>query len=106
MLGKSHRFSFKKGAPRRIYSTPLFVIRYDSSRDQLHLAVVVGKKVDKRAVYRNKIKRQVNAMLREILSTEFKYDIVFFIKKQIADTESSQVKEELKKALKVIKIIQ
>lgn len=104
MLDRSHRFSFRKGAPRRIFATPLFVIRYDSNNDHLHCSVVVGKKVDKRAVVRNRIKRQINEMLREILSKDKKFDLVFFIKKQINDSEPENTREIIVKALKEINI--
>ena len=36
-------------------------------KDQLRIAVVVGKKVEKRAVYRNRIKRQIREVLRLLL---------------------------------------
>lgn len=104
MLGRSHRFSFKRGAPKRIYQTPLFVIRYEQNDDKLHCAVVVGKKVDKRAVVRNRIKRQFNETLRELLSLELKYDLVFFVKKQILESEAENTKNMLTKALKEINI--
>ncbi len=104
MLDRSHRFSFRKGAPRRIFATPLFVVRYDSNNDQLHCSVVVGKKVDKRAVVRNRIKRQINEMLREILSKDLKYDLVFFIKKQINESNREIIKGTIEQALKEIHI--
>ncbi len=104
MLDRSHRFSFRKGAPRRIFATPLFVIRYDNNHDQLHCSVVVGKKVDKRAVVRNRIKRQINEILREILPKDKKFDLVFFIKRQINDSEPEKTKETIVKALKEINI--
>ena len=104
MLGRSHRFSFKRGAPKRIYQTPLFVIRYEQNDDKLHCAVVVGKKVDKRAVVRNRIKRKFNETLRELLSLELKYDLVFFVKKQILESEAENTKNMLTKALKEINI--
>jgi ribonuclease P protein component len=105
MFDRSHRFSFKKGAPKRIFATPLFVIRFDTNNDKLHSSVVVGKKVDKRAVVRNRIKRQINAILKEVLSTELKFDIVFFIKKQINEAETDNIKETIFKSLKEIHIL-
>ncbi len=60
MFPKSYRYSFRKGLPKKTLSTTFFVIKYDNSQDDsMHCAVVVGKKVDKRAVVRNKIKRQI-----------------------------------------------
>lgn len=106
MLPKSHRFSFKKGAPQRIYSTPLFVIRYDvSDGSGLHAAVVVGKKVDKRAVVRNKVKRSIVQAVKTLLPEEKNVNIVFFAKKQITDVQKENLYIELKNALNTIKII-
>ncbi len=105
MLNKAHRFSFKKGAPRRIFSTPLFVLRYDQTDNGgLHCAVVVGKKVDKRAVIRNKIKRQLIEIIQSLVSKDINYEIVLFAKKQIGAVEKEEIYKELDKAFKQLKI--
>lgn len=106
MLPKSHRFSFKKGAPRRIYPTPLFVVRYDKrEKNGLNLAVVVGKKVDKKAVIRNKTKRLLLEISKEIIQLDANFDIVIFAKKQILEKQKDEIKNELKNALIKIKIL-
>lgn len=106
MFAKSHRFSFKKGAPRRIYSTPLFVVRYDDNeKNGLHAAVVVGKKVDKKAVGRNRIKRQLAMTIEGLIPKDTNVDIVLFAKKQIETVEKEKIREELLKVFKQIKII-
>jgi ribonuclease P protein component len=106
MFAKSYRFTFKKGAPRRIYSTPHFVIRYDTNSEKgLRCAVVVGKKVDKRAVIRNTIKRQLIVIIKELLSPNTEYNIVIFAKKQLSEIEKEQKYKELEKAFKAIHII-
>lgn len=105
MLPKRHRFSFKGGVPHHTYSTPFFVIRYDtSSGSGLHIAVVVGKKVDKRAVFRNRFKRQIGEGVRALLADELNVNIVLFAKKQIALVDREQLYEELKKAFQAIHI--
>jgi len=105
MLDRSHRFSFKRGAPRQIYKTPLFVVRFAPNGDQLHFAVVVGKKVDKRAVIRNRIKRQLTATITELLGKDLQYDIVLFVKKQIIEVDNDTIIEQLEKTLTEIYII-
>ena len=106
MLSKAHRFSFKKGAPRRIFSSPMFVIRYDTNVNKgLHAAVVVGKKVDKKAVVRNKIKRKTLLILQELVLTESNFDIVLFAKKPIGLNSNEEIRGELQLALKKSKII-
>jgi ribonuclease P protein component len=107
MFAKSHRFSFKKGAPRSYYQAPLFVLRYDKNQiGSLRCAVVVGKKVDKRAVVRNKIKRQVLELIRELLSVDTKATIAVYAKKPILEAEIDERRSELKKALGTTGILQ
>ena len=45
-------------------------LRYDQSQGGLKVAVVVSKKVAKSAVIRNRIRRRVYAIAREVLSPE------------------------------------
>lgn len=104
MLPKTHRLSFKKGIPRKVYSTPFLVFRYEKSDTGLQCAVVVGKKVDKRAVARNKIKRQINASVQEILAQNAKYRIVIYAKNKINDLTKETLKEEILKSFKIIHI--
>jgi len=81
-------------------------MRYDrNSEAGLRCGVVVGKKVDKRAVVRNRFKRQLVAFVKELLGQDKKYNLVIIAKKQIKDVEHDQVKEELKKAFLTIHIL-
>jgi ribonuclease P protein component len=106
MLDKSHRFSFRKGSPRRVFSTPFFVLRFDNNKNEgLHAAVVVGKKVDKRAVIRNKIKRSLVAQVKELLSTDMNYNIVIFAKKAILQSQKDEQQKALEEAFKQTKIL-
>ncbi len=106
MLPRKHRFSFKRGVPRRIYSTPFFVIRYDGSDGYgLHVAVVVGKKVDKRAVFRNRYKRQIVEATKTLLRKEQNINVVIFAKKQIVQVQREDLYEELKKAFQNIHLL-
>ena len=106
MFAKPHRFSFKKGVPKNTFSTSFFFFFYDrNSEAGLRCGVVVGKKVDKRAVVRNRFKRQLVAFVKELLGQDKKYNLVIIAKKQIKDVEHDQVKEELKKAFLTIHIL-
>lgn len=106
MLAKINRFSFKKGIPRKIYSTPLFVIRYDKNElNKLECAVVIGKKVDKKAVVRNKIKRGIVNIIKNNVPLDANFKIVIYGRKDIKDKTLQETEEELIKTLKTIKII-
>lgn len=106
MFARNQRYSFKNGAPKKIYSSPLFVIRYDRNEEQkLECAVVVGKKVDKRAVVRNKLKRQVVSLIKELILPETPVKLVIFAKKPLNGVSNEEKREELLKTLKTIQII-
>lgn len=100
MLRRKNRYSFRKGVPKYIFATPFFVLRYQQSDTPIvSCAVVVGKKVDKRAVFRNKIRRQVIEEVKKLLQDlDQKFEIVLYIKKDMSTLESQHMNEELKKA--------
>lgn len=107
MFPKRERYSFKKGLPKHTLSTPFFILRYQKNDlSKLQCAVVVGKKVDKRATARNKLKRRFVHIVKEITEDKnISYDFVFFLKKQIIEIERDQVKAELEKILVKITIL-
>ena len=93
-----YRFSFRKGLPKKSASTPLFRLRYDKNRFfKTQIAIVVGKRVDKRAVIRNKIKRRFSSALQGILK-EYQvenYSLVFFVNKDAADAQIADITQSL-----------
>ncbi len=104
MFPKSYRYSFRKGLPKKTLSTTFFVIKYDNSQDDsMHCAVVVGKKVDKRAVVRNKIKRQTVVLLKRMLNNA-NINVVVIVKKSIQDKLQQQIAEDLEHAIKKITV--
>ena len=107
MFAQRNRFSFKKGAPRKVFSTPLFILRYDiKEENRLECAVVVGKKVDKRAVVRNKVKRQLVKQIKEMVELVSPFKLVIIAKKQILDASTEERYEELLKAFQKTNILQ
>lgn len=106
MLGKKNRYSFKKGVPRIVFASPFFVVRYQKSEEEkLFLGVVVGKKVDKRAVVRNRVKRQLVERIKNILSKDTPYEIVIYARKAILELDLTRQEQELRDAFQKIKII-
>ncbi len=64
------------------------------------LAIIIGLKVSKLAVVRNKIKRQVRAVVKEdFVSKDNSYDIVVIIMKDIVDKSFIEIRESLLKML-------
>jgi len=64
-------------------------------------AVVVGTKVSKKAVVRNRLRRQIREMIRLRLN-EAKpgYDLVLVVKKEALGKTGSELEKEIKKLLK------
>lgn len=76
----------------RIAKNGLFYNRY---------AFVVSKKIDKRAVVRNKIKRKLRSCIEKMFNKiKTGYDFVFFTKKAVVDQVLKDLSEEVEFALK------
>ena len=106
MFQRRNRFSFKKGVPRKIFQIPLFVLRYEYNNENVfHCAVVVGKKVDKKAVVRNKLKRQLVLSIKNILSSNNNISLVVYARKGLLNANKDEIDIELSKAFKTTKIL-
>lgn len=98
MFKKSFRFSFRGGVPKKSIVTPFFIVRYDTSEENnTQIAVVVGKKVSKKAVERNKIKRQLVAQLKENLTDLNGKTLVLYARKPIIDASKEEIAVEIEK---------
>jgi ribonuclease P protein component len=70
------------------------------------LAFVVPKKVEKKAVNRNKTKRLVREVFKELfVCFEKDVDLIFITKKRINREEKQKIKEEVEVILKKAKLI-
>lgn len=68
------------------------------------LGIIIGLKVSKLAVVRNKIKRQIRAIIKEdLLNKEASYDLVIIVMKDILDKSFIEIKESLLKILSKLK---
>lgn len=72
------RYAYKQGKTAR---TPCCLLRYapNPRRKQCRIAVVVGKKIDKSAVARNRIRRRIYAAVQGIVAGLPPYDLVFTV---------------------------
>ncbi|PJA45648.1 ribonuclease P protein component [Candidatus Uhrbacteria bacterium CG_4_9_14_3_um_filter_50_9] len=69
-------------------------------------AVVVGTKVSKRAVVRNRLKRRVRAIAHERLrSITSGYDVLFLVRKEALEATFEELETELVKTLKKAKLL-
>lgn len=106
MFAKKQRYSFKKGIPNKVFVTSYFVIRYEVKDDTVfQCAVVVGKKVDKKAVGRNRIKRIIVKNIKDLVLQNQKANLIFYARNKINELTEEQIRDELQKAFKTIKIL-
>lgn len=78
-----------------------FYIKFTKNNlDYSKISVVVPIKIDKRAVVRNRIKRQLSEIIRSMYK-DIKpgFNIVFFCKSPIVDAKPDSIKEQTKKVL-------
>lgn len=95
MLAKKNRFSFRDSLPKNVFHSPSFTVRYGKNVGKLRVAVVVSKRIDKRATVRNKLKRKVLDSIQKRLDTKEPLDLIFYVKKNVLaaknlDTEIEQ----------------
>lgn len=89
MFSKKNRFSFKDRLPKQILNFPSFTIRYEKTDGEaLKVAVVVSKKVDKRAVVRNRIKRIILETVRKKMELSNPLNVIFYVKAGALNSES------------------
>ena len=69
-------------------------------------AVVVGTKVSKKAVVRNRLKRQIRAVIQEYLPrTNPGYDVLFFLKKEAIGKDFEEISKQVVQSLKKARLL-
>ncbi|MCA9388944.1 ribonuclease P protein component [Candidatus Berkelbacteria bacterium] len=82
-------------------STPFFRLRWQANlKGQHRVAVVVSRKFSTKAVRRNRIKRQVRALLTNELPSLKKIDLVIYVNQQAYGKNYQDLTAELRQALK------
>lgn len=82
----------------KVIQTPFFTLRVAPNTFLYsRFGFVVSKKVDKRAVVRNSVKRKIRSCIEE-LQQEIKpgIDMLFFLKKTAVDEERSEILSRIK----------
>lgn len=103
----------EKGRPRTSHSPFLTARAYRShpaesaepALDPTRLAVVVPKKVDRRAVGRNRLKRRIAEILRrELPRVRPGYRVIFLAKKAAAEADHQSLEEAVRQTLRELKV--
>lgn len=115
MLPRKYRISNKdfiraKEKGRKVFG-PLFglliVQGKEESGDKAKFGFIVSKKIDKRAVIRNKIKRRLDqALLSYLPKIKPGAKVVFLAKKILVDKNFFEVQEEIGRMLRKAKLLQ
>ncbi|HUD09914.1 MAG TPA: ribonuclease P protein component [Patescibacteria group bacterium] len=83
------------------YSSALFNIKvFDNKENEARFGFVVSKKIDKRAVVRNRTKRVLRMVAEEFLKELVGKDVVIIAKKSLTLTDKEMVAKELRNILK------
>jgi ribonuclease P protein component len=108
MLDATHRFhgrtslNYAHRAGRSTRSTHL-LLKYAANdrRRSYRAAVVVGRKISKSAVVRNRLRRRIYAVLRELLPANApNYDLIFLVLSEATpDLSPTQLTTEITKLL-------
>lgn len=100
MLKRENRFLGKFQTKTRSVATPLFSAKYsESGGSSKRLAFVVAKKVDKRAVVRNRVKRLFRSSAQELLGDIKSLDIIFYVKKEALSKSRDEILSAMKGTL-------
>lgn len=93
---------FSKGS---VVKTPHFLIRYKEKEDNVvRIGVIIAKKIAKKAVQRNKVKRQVRECLRSVADF-FIGGVDVVVVPMIVDMKFRDMKSEIVSGLKKNRII-
>lgn len=63
---------------------------------------VVSKKIDKRAVVRNRLRRVLSEIVREFINSEQGKDILIVVKKNFFEVKIEEIKQSMEEALSKI----
>lgn len=87
-LLKETRFNKKDG-----YVLPFFILKIAKNEKSFsRFGFIVSKKIDKRAVVRNRIKRQTRVCIESNFDKiKTGYDILFMLKKQILEKTTAEI---------------
>lgn len=107
MLKKKNRLSSIGIKTKSRISTPLFGLSFSNNgQDLSRFSFIISKKIDKRAVVRNKAKRKIRSVIEEMLDRiDTGKDFVFYLKKDVVDTKKDDVRAEINKIFKENKFL-
>ena len=111
MLPKENRLHQEKEIKRltqngKTFFLPEFVVKYiRNNEDRVKIGFIVSTKVDKRAVVRNRLVRQLREVVRELLpNIKTGYSVLIISKKKALDLDFEAIKKQINFAFSKIRI--
>ncbi len=98
-LRTSSDFHKVRESSHKLFSKSLIIYYLDNNLSYPRLGIIVSKKVSKKAVVRNKIKRQIREIFRLNQNKISAVDIVVIAKQAAKDSSYLQIENNLLKAL-------
>lgn len=98
MLKRENRLRTLRLNSPKTFSTPIFNLKIGkNSQEAKRFAFVVSKKIDKRAVVRNSLKRKFRSCIEEIFDNIGNgWDFIFYPKQAGIKSTREQILEEIK----------
>lgn len=84
----------------------LYVKLIKNNKDSCRFGIIVSKKISKKAVVRNKIKRQIREIIRKnipFIINQEQLDLIIIAKKEITEKSFTQIEEDINQTLKNVK---
>lgn len=107
MLKRENRIRAKKDFAEikekgRIQHSPFFAVLKSNEEDDLKkIGIIVSKKISKRAVDRNKIRRQISQVIRKnIKEIKAGSRLLFLTKKEILGKKMKEIEKEVESFIK------
>ena len=87
--------------------SPFFVLKLcENGETASRFAFVIAKKIDKKAVIRNKIKREMSKGVEKIINDINKgYDFIFIARKQIVEKDQLEIQDLIREFFKKNKLL-
>jgi ribonuclease P protein component len=90
-----------------VLASSFFTVKFSKNQNQeKRFAIIIGKIVDKRAVYRNKLRRRIKEALGQIIKNiKTGYDFLIIAKQQSVSVKTEEIGKELLRIFKEGKLI-
>lgn len=107
MLKKINRLSvLRASGKKQEYGTPLFKLKIFEGGEKDRFGFVVSKKIDKRAVIRNKTKRVYKKAIREFLpQIKQSGSMIFIARSKLDFTQSDKLSSLIKNVFQKAKVL-